>query len=86
MLYTPAAKAISRTCGPFSESVNWADIDRGGIHTAPLTDDANALEVFDSMNVDESYHGVDCTSKFGVIVKLNDEICVAIVDLVGPSR
>jgi hypothetical protein len=51
-----------------------------------LTDDTNALEVFDSMNVDESYHGIDRTSKFGVVVKLNDEICVAIVDFVGPSR
>jgi hypothetical protein len=38
------------------------------------------------MNVDESYHGIDRTSKFGVVVKLNDEICVAIVDFVGPSR
>jgi hypothetical protein len=69
----------------FSGSVNWTDIDRGGIHTAPLTDDANTLEFLDSVDVDESYHGIDRASKLEVVVKLNDEIRVAIVDLVGPS-
>ena len=69
----------------FSGSVDLTNIDRGGIHTAPLTDDANALEFFDSVDVDESYHRVDRTSELGLVVKLNDKIRVAIVDLVGPS-
>ena len=86
MLYTPAANAISRTWGPSSRSVEGTNIDRGGAHTTPLTDDANTLEFFDPVDVDETYHGIDGASELGVVMELNDKICVAVVDLLGPDR
>lgn len=67
-------------------SVELTNIDRGGAHTAPLTDDANTLEFFDPMNVNQAYHGVDRTSELGVVMELNDKIRVAIVDLLCPNR
>ncbi len=58
----------------------------GEVHTAPMTDDANTLEFFDPMNVDQVYHGIDRASELGVVMKLNDKIRVAVVDLLGPDR
>jgi hypothetical protein len=51
-----------------------------------LTDDANTLEFFDPMDVDQTYHGIDRTSELGVVMELNNKICVAVVDLLGPDR
>jgi hypothetical protein len=51
-----------------------------------MTDDANTSEFFDPMNVDQVYHGIDRAPELGVVMKLNDKIRVAVVDLLGPNR
>lgn len=51
-----------------------------------MTDDANTLEFFDPMNVDQAYHGIDGASELGVIMELNDKICVTVLDLLAPNR
>ena len=51
-----------------------------------MTDDANTLEFFDPMNVDQAYQSINRASELGVIMKLNDKIRVAILDLLGPNR
>ena len=72
-------------CGP-SMSVELINIDRGGIHTAPLTDDADTLEFLDSMDVDKAYQGIDRASELGMVMKLDNEIRVAVIDLLSPNR
>ena len=67
-------------------SVELTNVDRGGVHTAPLTNDANTLKFFDPMDVDQAYHGIDRASELGVVMKLNDKVRIAIVDLLGPDR
>jgi hypothetical protein len=74
--------------GNYSGSAKYTDSDYGDIDTAPLTDDADTSKFLNSVRLDESHHGIGCTSKLRVVMELNNQLrVVAIVaNLMRPSR